>query len=251
MPDYRVSLVALALVLGPSIAGLAQTPAYLTAAIADDRRPAADTKRDAFYKPAQVIAFGSLRPGMKVADFMAGDGYYSRIFSKLVGHDGYVYAYYTSQQDTPAIRKGGKVGGTLAAYDNIGIVHGPAEKFVAPERLDLVWTGLTYHDLHGPNFPGLDIAAVNKAVFNALKPGGLFIVLDRASRPGAGLTALADLARIDEAAVKSEVEAAGFKFVGESDVLRNPADDLDKRVTKAEYEKRPDQFLLKFRKPRR
>ena len=72
----------------------------------------------------------------------------------------------------------------------------------------------------------------------------------QASRPGAGLQDLASLARIDKDTVKSEVEAAGFRFIGESDALHNAGDDLSKRVTKAEYEKRPDQFLLKFQKPR-
>lgn len=249
MAGRAILLIASIIALG-TVTAQADAPAYLQKAIADDKRPPADIKRDAYYKPAEVIAFAGVQPGMKVADFMAGDGYYSRIFSRIVGPNGYVYAYYAAQEDTPAIKRGGKVGGPLTAYDNIGIVHGTAEQFVAPERLDVVWTGLTYHDLHGPNFPGLDIGAVNKAVWASLKPGGIFLVLDRASRHGAGLADLAATARIDEATVKSEVEAAGFKFIGESDALHNPADDLSKRVTKAEYEKRPDQFLLKFQKPR-
>jgi predicted methyltransferase len=226
----------------------AQAPPYLDAAIADGERPATDTKRDPYFKPAQVLAFADVRPGMKVADFMPGDGYYSRIFSRIVGPKGYVYAFYAREEDRPKAR--GKVGAALAGYGNVGIVHDTAAHFAAPEKLDLVWTGLTYHDLHGPNFPDLDIAAVNKAVYAALKPGGIFIVLDRASRPGAGLNDLAATARIDEATVKSEVEAAGFRLVDESNALRNPQDDLSKRVTKAQYEKRPDQFILKFRKPR-
>jgi predicted methyltransferase len=243
-------LLAAAALLACAGTALAKAPAYLSAAIADKDRPDSDTKRDEFYKPAEVIGFAGIRPGMKVADFMAGDGYYSRLFSRIVGSHGYVYAYYTTQQDTPAIKQGGGVGAALASYGNVGIVHGPVESFVTPEKVDLVWTGLTYHDLHGPNFKGMDIAPVNKAVFDALKPGGIFIVLDRASRRGAGLGDLETTARIDEESVKQEVEAAGFKFVGESDVLHNPADDYSKRITKAQYQLRPDEFLLKFRKPR-
>jgi predicted methyltransferase len=250
MAGRTILLIAIVVTLGAARASLADAPAYLNKAIADDGRPAADIKRDVFYKPAEVIAFAGAKPGMKIADFMAGDGYYSRIFSRIVGPKGYVYAYYATQEDTPAVKRGGKIGAALAGYDNVGIVHGTAEQFVAPERLDLVWTALTYHDLHGPNFRGLDIGAVNKAVYDALKPGGIFIVLDRASRPGAGLRDLASLARIDEDTVKSEVEAAGFRFVSENGALHNPGDNLSKRVTKAEYEKRPDQFLLKFQKPR-
>ena len=152
------------------------------------------------------------------------------------------------RQDRPSARS--KPGAALAGYANIDVLHDTAAHFAAPKKLDLVWAGLTYHDLHGPRFPGLDIAAVNKAVYAALKPGGIFIVVDRAARPGAGLSDLATKARIDEATVKSEVEAAGFRLVDESNVLRNPQDDLNQRVTKAQYEKRPDQFILKFRKPR-
>ena len=189
---------------------------------------------------------------MTVADFMPGDGYYSRIFSRIVGAKGYVYAYYATQTDTPPARRGAPVGVALKTYGNIGIVAGPADKFVTPEKLDLVWTGLTYHDLHEKiHFDGQDVAAVNKAVYAALKPGGTYIVLDRASKPGAGLSDLDTLYRIDEATVKAEIEAAGFQFVGESALLRNPADNHTTQVSKAQWDARPDQFLLKFRKPRR
>jgi len=246
----RFAVVCAGLVFGPIATASPAVSTYLKEAVADKDRPASDTKRDEYYKPAEVIAFAGVKPGMRVADFMAGDGYYSRLFSKIVGPKGYVYAYYATQEDTPAIKRGGKVGDMLSSYSNVGIVHGPAETFVAPEKLDLVWTGLTYHDMHGPNFKGMDVGTANKAVYDALKPGGIYIVLDRSSRPGAGLNDLAALARIDEAIVKSEVEAAGFKFVGESNALRNPADDLGGRVTKAEYQKRPDEFILKFQKPR-
>ena len=103
------------------------------------------------------------------------------------------------------------MGVALKTYGNIGIVAGPADKFVTPEKLDLVWTGLTYHDLHEKiDFDGQDVAAVNKAVYAALKPGGTYIVLDRASKPGAGLSDLDTLYRIDEATVKAEIEGGGF-----------------------------------------
>jgi len=239
-----------ALLLSNSVyAAQKPTPKYLEAAIADPARPASDTQRDEAYKPAAVLTFAGVRPGVKVADFMAGDGYYSRLFSKIVSPTGYVYAYYTTEEDSPAIKRGAKVGKALSSYDNVGIVHGPVEKFVAPEKLDVVWTGLTYHDLFNQNFKGVDINAVNRAVFASLKPGGTYFVLDRAARPGTGLGDLPALLRIDEAVVKTQIEAAGFQFVGESSILRNPADDHTSRVTKADFKTMPDQFLLKFRKP--
>ena len=113
----------------------------------------------------------------------------------------------------------------------------------------MAWIGMSYHDLHNQSlFKNLNIAQINKAIFATLKPGGTLVILDRAARSGSGLADLS-LSRIDEALVKREVESAGFKLIGESNVLRDITDDHTTRVTKAQYQVRADEFLLKFQKP--
>ncbi len=106
----------------------------------------------------------------------------------------------------------------------------PVNAFAPPEPLDLVWISDNYHDLHDPFFAPADLAVINKAVFKALKPGGVYLVLDHRAPAGAGLSDTNTLHRIDPQSVKAEVEAAGFRFVGESDVLHNPDDPLTKAI---------------------
>jgi predicted methyltransferase len=113
--------------------------------------------------------------------------------------------------------------------------------------VDLVWTSQNYHDLH--NFPGLDLAVFNQMVFEALKPGGVYFILDHATAPGAGASETGTLHRIDPDTVKREVEAAGFEFVGESNILRQPDDPHTAKVFDPSIRGRTDQFILKFRKP--
>lgn len=241
------SLALTAMCLGASVpAAYAATPGYVAKAIADSTRPADDTKRDPFYKPAAILSFTGVKPGMKVADFLIWDGYFTRLFSDIVGPKGFVYAYYVSEEDKVRPKTGDRVGQELESLKNVGIIHAPSVQFVTPEPVDMVWIGFSYHDLHNTTlFKGLDIGAVNKQVFAALKPGGTYVVLDRAAKPGSGLTG----ARIDEELVKSEIEAAGFKFVASSKTVRDPGDDFTKKAGKANYDVVTDEFLMKFRKP--
>jgi predicted methyltransferase len=116
----------------------------------------------------------------------------------------------------------------------------------SPEPLDLVWTSQNYHDLHNPG-RNIDINKANKAVFDALKPGGIYIVLDHQSADGVDFDA--QLHRIDGARVKAEVLAAGFQFVGESNVLRNPNDPRNIGIFDPSIRRKTDQFIYKFRKP--
>ena len=111
----------------------------------------------------------------------------------------------------------------------------------------MVWTSQNYHDLH--NLPGLDVGASNRAIFNALKPGGIYVVLDHAAEPGSGLRDTGTLHRIDEETVKKEVLAAGFVFVARSDLLHNPGDAHTAKVIDPSIRGNTDQFILKFRKP--
>ena len=231
---------------------LAKTPATITAAIADAGRPDADKQLDAMRKPAEMVLFAGIKPGSRVMDLAPGGGYFTRIFAKVVGDKGWVYAFVPAELD-PIIAKrfpGVDIKKQFAAYPNVSVLHGPINSLAAPESLDVVWTAQNYHDFHDPFYAPADLALVNKAIFAALKPGGTYVVLDHAAADGSGLRDTNTLHRIDEAAVRKEVEAAGFKFVGESRVLRNPKDPRDKLVFDPSIRHHTDQFILKFIKPR-
>jgi predicted methyltransferase len=231
-------------------AAAAKTPAYVAAAIANPNRPAADIARDTDRKPAAMLAFAGIRPGMRVVDFIPGKGYFTRLFAGAVGDKGWVYAFFPTQLD--GVLKSNKVTvpSSLAGYPNVSYVHADAQTFPIPEKVDVVWTSQNYHDEHDKFMGPVDLAKSNKAIYDALKPGGIFIVLDHAALPGSGLSATDTLHRIDPAVVKKEVTAAGFKFVGESTVLRNPADPHTALVFDKSIRGHTDQFIYKFQKPR-
>jgi predicted methyltransferase len=224
-------------------------PAYITAAVADPGRPAEDSKRDADRKPAEVLAFAGVKPGAKVVDFVPGKGYFTRIFAKVVGAKGKVYAYQPVEIDKEVPDELGALKALAAQYPNVTVIDQPVAAFAVPEAVDLVWTSQNYHDLHDPFMGSPDVARIDKAVYDALKPGGIFLVLDHAAAPGSGLANTNDLHRIDPQTVKQEVTAAGFEFVGASEVLRNPADAHTLKVFDPSIRGRTDQFIFKFRKP--
>lgn len=225
-------------------------PANDAAAVADATRPAADTARDADRKPAEMLAFSGVKPGDKVVDLMPGGGYFTRLFSAAVGPTGKVYAFdpaeFAKFSKTPLPANGAPGD---PARPNVTFLTAPANSFSTPEPVDVVWTAQNYHDLHDSFAKPADLALVNAAIFKALKPGGVYIVLDHAALPGSGLSATDTLHRIDPAAVRREVEAAGFKYVGESTVLRNPADPHTALVFNPAIKGKTDQFVFKFRKP--
>jgi predicted methyltransferase len=246
---FAAAAIAVAISAG---AAMEKIPANIAAAVADPARPAADRARDANRKPAECLTFAGVKPGQRVADLIPGGGYFTRLFSKAVGPNGYVYAYMPSDIDE-IYKKHGLTFPPPADpnYPNVSYIHAPVAKFVAPEKLDIVWTSQNYHDLHDKFFGPADITAVNKAIYDALKPGGIYVVLDHAAEAGSGLRDTDTLHRIDEAAaVKKEVEAAGFKLVAESSVLHNPADPHTAKVFDPAIRGHTDQFILKFRKPR-
>src|SRR5438874_5391264 len=207
---------------GVALAAGAVAP-YIAAAVADPGRPKADTDRDADRKPAAMLAFAGVKRGTVMAELIPAGGYFTRIFSKAVGPKGKVFAIMPPVTD-PAAKPAGVVAiAADPAYANVQLINEPFNALTTPQPVDLVWTSQNYHDLHLKRF-NLDVVAVNKSVFAALKPGGLYVIVDHSALPGEPVDAADRYHRIDPAIVRREVEAAGFKFESELDVLHNPAD---------------------------
>jgi predicted methyltransferase len=246
-------LVALALIASTHLAAAETTVApYIAAAVSDPSRPAKMVARDANRHPAELLAFSGIRPGDRVADLIPGGGYFSNLFSLVVGAKGHVYEVWPAEYvkvDGEEVAPGTKNGAPDPRLPNATILLQPAAAFAAPEKLDLVWTSQNYHDYPDPFMGPTDPAVLDRAVFAALKPGGVFFVIDHAAAAGSGTRDTNTLHRIDPAVVKAQVAAAGFVFEGESPVLRNPADDHTKLVFDKAIRGHTDQFVFKFRKP--
>lgn len=226
--------------------------AAISTAVADPSRPAADTERDANRKPAAVLAFAGVKAGDKVADYAAGVGYFTRLFANIVGPDGHVYASVPSPLfQYPNIVKGiSEIQNYAVGHPNISVnFASPVDAARYPEKLDLFWISQNYHDLKDPFMGPVDMAAFNRAVYAALKSGGIYIVLDHVAAPGSPDNVTDTLHRIEPSVVRREVEAAGFKFVGESKVLANSDDPHTAGPFNKSIQGKTDQFIFKFRKP--
>lgn len=234
--------------MGGMGASSAPTPADYAAVLAAPSRPADDRARDEARHAAETLAFARVRPGQKVADMIIGGGYFTRIFSAAVGPEGRVTAW----QPAEFIAFQASYGEALTTVDALPNVDAIRSSMVAPDfptGLDLVFTAQNYHDLHLNIAPADTASRVNAAVFRALKPGGLYVVIDHHAAAGAPLTAADTVHRIDIEAVKREVLAAGFVLDGESDILANAADPLTASVFDGSIRGRTSQFMLRFRKP--
>ena len=132
---------------------------------------------------------------------------------------------------------------------NVSLDLAPLGQFRLSEPVDMFWTTLNYHDLHVPKYARVDMLAFNKHVFDSLKTGGVYFIVDHAAPVGTGATLSPKLHRIEKATVIKEVTAAGFKLAGESDVLHNAGDDHTKAVFDPSVRWRTDQFVLKFVRP--
>jgi predicted methyltransferase len=193
-----------------------------------------------------------VKPGDKVADYAAGSGYFTRLFAAVDGPAGHVYASVPSGlYQYPNIVKGTADIETYAAsHPNVSVTFGSAlDTAKYPEKLDLFWISQNYHDLHDRFMGPVDMAAFNKAVYTALKPGGAYIVLDHVAGTGSAADVTETLHRIEPSTVRREAEAAGFKFDGESALLANPADPHTLGPFDPSIQGHTDQFILKFRKP--
>ncbi|MGZ3404736.1 MAG: class I SAM-dependent methyltransferase [Phenylobacterium sp.] len=235
----RISLIA---------AAAAATLALSLPAFAQS--PPADALTDPTMKAPEVIAFIGLKPGQKVADVIAGR--FVRALSQAVGPKGVVYAY----EPDEIVRTHPEAAASLTkivadpAYANVKQVTAPINAANLPKGLDAVFIRQNYHDLYDKFMGPADVPGFNKQVFAALKPGGVYVILDHADAAGTGIAGTETRHRIDEARVKEDVLAAGFKLDGESQVLANPADDHSKMVFAPAIRGKTDQFLLRFKKPK-
>jgi len=191
MGRYSWFAAASFLALFASIASpaLGATPDAVSAALADANRPAADKQRDASRKPAETAMFAGVKPGDRIAELLPGGGYFTRIFSKIVGPSGHVYALVpaplpNAPADSPDFAARVKAIAADPNYANVSVVVEPFSELKTPEPVDMVWTSQNYHDLH--NFPGMDVIVFNQLVFEALKPGGTYLILDHSAEPGSG-----------------------------------------------------------------
>jgi len=259
MSNAKAWMIGAALLAAGSGAVLAKAPpkapaassAATAAALAAPDRVKADTEHDADRKPGVIVAFAGVKPGDKVGDLIPGRGYFTRIFSHVVGDKGRVYAIVPAEfiEKNP---KGGDAVKALAAepaMKNVSVVVTPTGALTVGEPLDVVFTAQNYHDVYG--FFGVDkAAAMNAAVFKMLKPGGRYVIEDHAAPGLTDRAVITKVHRIDQATVKAQVLAAGFKFDGESIVLHNAADTHDKSVFDPALRGHTDQFVMAFHKPK-
>ncbi|PIB93401.1 class I SAM-dependent methyltransferase [Caulobacter sp. FWC2] len=236
--------------LGVGGGAFAQVPANITKALADPSRPAADAARDAARHPGEVLALAGVKPGDTVIDYIMGGGYFTRILSAAVGPTGTVYAFQPAEFIQFKAQYGEDQKTVAAALSNVKPLNGPMTALDLPDGADVAITVQNYHDQHLKPFPVDTAAKANAEIFKSLKPGGVYLVIDHAATAGSGITAADSLHRIDIAAVKSEVEAAGFKLEAESPLLASKDDPHTASVFDPSIRGKTDQFILKFRKPK-
>jgi predicted methyltransferase len=237
----------------PPYTPAADVSAPIKAAIAATDRTDKDRALDAGRKPGEVFQFFKLAPGQKVGELFSGPGYSTELMARVLGDTGKLYAQNTTDILDRFARKPLMERLAKPVMKNTTSVEQPTETpFPADAKdLDAVICILNYHDFV---WQKVDRAKLNKAVFDALKPGGVFGVVDHSAAAGSGVRDVETLHRIDEDIEKQEILAAGFKLDGESDVLRNPDDKRDWNASPkaaAELKKRgtSDRFVLRFVKP--
>lgn len=249
MRSFSFSLAVLVLASVMPAASAADVPAYVAAAVADKDRPKDDTDRDADRHPAEIMTLAGVKPGDRVVDVGPGrTGYYTKIMSRIVSSGGKVIMFnptwvaekFPTAKDAPAAL-------LKAGYANVeGSIQPMAEiKFDQP--VDVIFVSQLYHD---QIWQKVDVAKMNASVFAALKPGGVYFVIDHV---GPGVTTVEQIDkvhRIDPALVKQQVLAAGFKLEAESDVLKNSADAHTLNVFDPAIRGKTDQFVFKFVKPK-
>jgi predicted methyltransferase len=221
----------------------ANVPAYIKSAVEAPGRSAEQKARDFNRKPAEVLALSGVKPGDKVVEFASFGQYFTAMLSDIVGSKGMVYMYdlpYTEQRAGAASRA------FVAAHPNSKYELVDYNAIKLPQDVDVVFNVLYYHDLPLNN---VDTAVLNKKILDALKPGGIFFIVDHNAAPGSGTRDTKQLHRIDPEVIKKEVTAAGFELVEDSKLLAHAGDDHTKMVFTPGTRGTTDQSVLKFRKP--
>ena len=257
-PASRIILSSTAAALLLPVAGFslaapaARLPAYIARAAADPAR-ATQAADDARRHGPEILAFAGLKPGGKVLDLIPGGGYWTRLFARTVGAKGRVYGIWPKPYAAEAQQEITDYEALTRSPDftNVSSTVQPVDQLSVPEHVDLVFTAQNYHDYPDKFMGKIDPSVLNKAVFAALKPGGVFLVIDHAAAAGTAMRDVDTLHRIDPAIVRKQVVAAGFRYAGESRLLANPADDHSKLVFDDAIRGRTDQFIYKFVKPMR
>ncbi len=221
----------------------AGTPAYIRHAVESPERSAEQKARDVNRKPAELLTLSGIKPGQKVVEFASFGQYFTGMLSDIVGPKGAVYMYdlpYTEKRAGEASRA------FVAKHPNSKYELVDYNKLELPQKVDIVFNVLYYHDL---SLNDIDTASLNARIFKALKPGGIFFVVDHNAAPGSGRRDTKALHRIDPEVIKQEVTAAGFQLVEESKLLARPEDDHTKMVFTPGLRGLTDQTVFKFRKP--
>ena len=247
---FRAPLACGALLLCTALLAACAAPElpldYRSVVTAGDRSDA-DRVLDQRRNPEKLLEFYGVRPGMRVLDLSAGRGYNSELIARVVGPEGRVYAHTSPSMSFPAAKAALEERMKTPVMANAVLVNREVEDPVPPDvrNLDLVTFNFNYHDTV---WLGTDRARMNRAVFAALKPGGIYIVADHSAKQGAGLGVAKSLHRIEESIVRQEVLAAGFTLAQVGEFLRNPADTRELSVFKNTVPN--DEFVLKFVKPK-
>ena len=228
-------------------AGAGNVSPSIAKAVADPSRSKAQVDTDVNRKPAETLAFAGVKPGMIIGEMFPGGGYFTQLLSDVVGPKGHIYGIenagwkgaFKADQDLVADKK----------LSNVSIVDLPFGTVSFPAPLDLVWVTQNYHDLKIAKYGKVDTDAFNRAVFAALKPGGIYFILDHEAPQGTDVAAIEKLHRIEKAQVIKEVTAAGFILASESTILHRADDDLTLPIFDKKVQGHTDQYALKFSKP--
>jgi len=242
------AFVALAAPTAISVAASSKFPNVISKAVADPARPAEDRKADALRKPAETLAFSGVRPGMTVGEFYPGGGYFTRMLSDVVGSKGHVYGIENDRWKDAV--KANKALLAEGRWKNVSIDVQPFGTVNFPKPLDLAWVTQNYHDMKIAKYGKVDTLAFDRAVYKALKPGGIYFILDHQGAPGLSDADIEKMHRINRDVVVKEVTSVGFKLADEGKFLRRPADDHTKPIFDPAIRGHTDQYALKFVKPR-